>query len=810
MTSVIRRQVKGILRPRDSVDRRSWDSRNRGDRHSLLPSRVSAIGSLPFLSRGALGGVLAAAVLASGPHAASAADSCPNAAFRVGPSANLPDCRSYEQVTPSAKRGSNDIFLNLLSSSAPTDSAETTGGGDRALFETGSAVTSDSGGNLQHDLVFSRNVTGWTATSVTPPDAGFTQFQVGVFSPNLLHVAPFSWTGLGLDPSFSPDESLVSGAPGGPYTALATSASSDLPTVSGASADLSHIVFQSLDHSLVAAAGGLVGRSNALYESVNGQLRVVNLTTAGALTSPCGAMLGYGPAFGEAHNAVSSDGSKIFFVSPDPQALSNGASDPSCSDPQHLYMRVNGSEVVDVSAPEPGVADPDGFQRVAYVGASADGSKVFFVTKTELTADDTTHDTELYEYDTDSGALTRVSRGSSGTADGNVDWAIVSEDGSTVYFAAAGQLASGAPSISNPDVDANVYRYDTSSGTTRYIATASALDGTQTFSVPGLPHGPHGATFAAGSESNWYTTPDGKFLLFWSSANLTGYDPGTCSNPRTVGDKHCRELYRYDASSGDLECVSCPATSPAADHAEFTGEFRVAAGWSDARSPRPMSDDGTTIFFDTGDRLVRQDANGPVRDVYEWHDGQLSLISSGKDSIDARFLDSDASGTNVFFGTHAQLAPTDTDFKGDLYDARVGGGFPAPVAPQECSGDGCQGGLSPAPTTPTIGSIVFNGPGNASASSLRVKVLRKTVRGSRFALTVRVPATGRITVSGRWLRSAKRTAKKAGTYRLTITLTRRGARALRHKHRLRVKPHVRYVPGGGSPSSVTVSLTLSR
>jgi hypothetical protein len=54
----------------------------------------------------------------------------------------------------------------------------------------------------------------------------------------------------------------------------------------------------------------------------------------------------------------------------------------------------------------------------------------------------------------------------------------------------------------------------------------------------------------------------------------------------------------------------------------------------------------------------------------------------------------------------------DTDTSVDLYDAKVGGGLPEPVAaPPTCQGDACQ----PAPTQlndPTPASVGFEGAGN--------------------------------------------------------------------------------------------------
>jgi hypothetical protein len=53
-------------------------------------------------------------------------------------------------------------------------------------------------------------------------------------------------------------------------------------------------------------------------------------------------------------------------------------------------------------------------------------------------------------------------------------------------------------------------------------------------------------------------------------------------------------------------------------------------------------------------------------------------------------------GRNIFFTTRATLVGTDTNNSVDVYDARVGGGFPeaAPTAP--CSDAlGCQGAVAP-------------------------------------------------------------------------------------------------------------------
>ena len=55
-------------------------------------------------------------------------------------------------------------------------------------------------------------------------------------------------------------------------------------------------------------------------------------------------------------------------------------------------------------------------------------------------------------------------------------------------------------------------------------------------------------------------------------------------------------------------------------------------------------------------------------------------MSTGQATSNDYFLDSSPDGKNVFFGTHSKLVPADQDEEGDLYDARIDGGFPAPSA----------------------------------------------------------------------------------------------------------------------------------
>jgi hypothetical protein len=647
--------------------------------------------------------------------------SCPNAALRTGPSANLPDCRAYELVTPADKGASSqDLIFNgnggLIPQALPSSD------GNRVAVFANSVMFGPNPMSNGSFSVFSRANSGWGITPVNPPGSagdiyGTGNDPGGLFSPDLTQTA----VDITSTPAPSPNDTYSVGPPGGPFTAFATIPTGYDSFFGGGTPDLRTVLLDSTDHTLASGAPtGTVAGAHDVYQWAAGRLSLVNVTSAGSLINACGATSVSHNDTGNSPGSVSDDGSKVFFVTPD---FFGNSSDPSCQSPPQLYMRVDGSQTVEVSAPDPGVVDPNGPQPVRFQGASRDGSKVFFTTTGELTPDDSGyHDKELYEYDTDTRTLTRISHGNTHTAAGDLidggggsgTYVTVSADGSAVYFLAHGQLAPVVPGGISTSVTTRrglLYRYDTITGVTRYVTDTNNV---------GFGSPPKRADV-------YQATPDGRFLLILSGSTSPGGG---------------NELYRYDSADSSLTCVSCaPGNAPNAGDAGLL-ESKVALGTANS-SPRfvSISDDGSYVFFVTSDRLVPQDQNvvgGPVfggpdpgADVYEWHNGTVSLISSGTDSQPSVFIGASADGRDAFFSTHVQLASQDIDGLGDVYDARIDGGFPVPAGSAPCEGDACQSPSS-APNDATPSSAAFSGPGDpvpgATPKALVVKA-KKCVKG---------------------------------------------------------------------------------
>ncbi len=318
-----------------------------------------------------------------------------------------------------------------------------------------------------------------------------------------------------------------------------------------------------------------------------------------------------------------------------------------------------------------------------------------------------------------------------------------SEDGSYVYFVANGVLAPGAsagdcaPSIveGGPQT-CNLYVWHRGTpAEITFIATLSEDDNSE---VPkDVPENTEIADDWAPLIANRTSrvAADGVNLVFMSNGDLTGYDN---RNPET-GQRE-EEVYDYNAGRNVLSCASCdPSGEPPRGASNIPGgtQFEISRA---IYQSRVLSDvEGRArVFFDSSDALVPQDTNGK-QDVYEWEEdgrgncrivgGCVALISSGTSSGESSFVDASADGSDVFFLADAELVPQDTDQLLDLYDAREGGGFPGPPTPAPaCEGETCKLPLLQAPALGVPVSAAYVGLGNLPPSGSKPAVKPKPKR----------------------------------------------------------------------------------
>jgi hypothetical protein len=683
------------------------------------------------------------------------------------PAVGLPDGRSYELVTPVDKTGGSDMFA------APFENDEYSNLDDGTPSDTGNGFVLETHagfgpfpGNEDSAYVLARTGGAWGYTSLASPALGVQSILNVTFDPSdLSRVGVRDYVGSKASEAGQQSTGLL-GPPGGPYSTLYTSPAlhgqagdgGQTTQIVGADRGLDSVLIEGPNPLLCPGAEELK-HGEALCELSGGEAKLVNADSEGALIGRCGAALGSDGAGGggKAHNAVSPDGSQVIFTAPDPSSRAQN-SGPGCwngaaANTPQLYLRSH-EHTIELSEPEAGVSDPTGRHLAEYVGASKDGSRVFFLSEGWLTADHPViHDLELYECEITEEAgepacrLTRISAGEPGSRAGSEGAAVqgvlaLADDAGAVYFTARAALAEGAPALAAGQELVNLYRYDTASSTTAYVATINRSDSDQTsYGACAQVGFANGDSRAPCPRASWYSTPDGRYLLFASSRDLTGYDnSGQCvlsTDGAPTGA--CEELYRYDASTRALICVSCdPSGAQPVSNALFSRSSLVGP---DSGQQRGMSDDGSYVFFDTADALVPQDINGTL-DVYEWHEGRIALLSSGRDAGPSFFLGASSDGSNAFIGTHAQLVPQDIDTLGDIYDARICTAAdpcvqPPPGATAQCEGDACQN-PSAAPIDATPSSLTFAGPGNAAAPTSTPLKPRELTRAQQLSRALAV------------------------------------------------------------------------
>jgi hypothetical protein len=631
----------------------------------------------------------------------------------------LPDNRGYELVSPINNLGGN--VLAPITSAAVTEGVGGAGQTERLISAAadGHAIlyvsdppeeTGGGGGEREYsqgdEVLAERGPTGWSVGAIEPkpgirgePDT-FVSFSKNLSIGILDYKAPTPLTPdspQGYNDLYTRRSSDGSLAPllrvtppdRGPSEFGTQEGFSHYPLVfAGGSANFEHLLFEANDALTPNAVDGGEEKNN-LYDSVDGQLRLVNVLPNG--TTEANAVFGgegkgnEGEIFEPGHDhaafnhAISEDGSQIFWTD-----LNTG----------DLYMREDGARTVQVDAAVGGGG--------RFLTASADGSKVIF-----------TKGGDLYEFRVAGEQTVDLTPG--GEVRGLMG---ASEDGSYVYFVAGGALAAGATqqecgASREATSLCNLYLWHEGEPV-RFIAKISSGDN----EFAGT--GEYAYFYGDWRESLHYrtaqVTPGGQHLVFMSHAELTNYK----FNPPVA------EVYVYDAADGGhISCASCnPSGEPPAH--KFVSAF-LTPSFHDTVAHRWISEDGTRVFFSSLDALVPQDTNG-VTDVYEWEQdgagechtsGGCIYLLSGGESVEHSFLaDVSANGNDVFIITRAQLVPQDQNENVDLYDVRADAPRP-PVAP-ECTVALCEEQSSAESAPPVFGapsSSTFSGAGNVAVAA---------------------------------------------------------------------------------------------
>lgn len=521
------------------------------------------------------------------------------------------------------------------------------------------------------------------------------------------------------------------------------------------SADLSHLIVSAKpEESLLDVAES--ASAGQLYEFVvarGGRPKLVAVDETGALLSPdCNVNLGVevggsGAAAApgqrpDRFNAVSRDGEMVFFT----VETRSGA---QCAMPK-LFARVGGAETLPVSKPiaadcTGGPCQSASEEPAYFAGANEAGNRVFFTTTQPLVTDDTDAANDLYMASIGCGggasscepaeeavlSLTQVSRSANaGEAAELQNVVSVSPDGSRVYFVARGALAGdnveGEAPIHGAD---NLYTEQIGAPPAFVAALCSGPERSGTVKdsrCPGNLEENNSSPGALDDNQLWASTaPEAQTAGSGASAlAFTSY------GRLVAGDANdAKDVYLYNAADEKLTRVSIGEDGFDANgngHREGPGSeaqitrFKVASEtgryFTEGLAGRALSEDGSRVIFTTVAPLSSAAVNG-LLDLYEWRagtggEGSVSLLSSGDATEPVGNEPAiSPSGRDVFFVTNAVLVPQDAEGADDVYDARIGGGFPAPPAPaRPCAGDACQGPLTN-PTSLLVPGSVSQAPG---------------------------------------------------------------------------------------------------
>jgi hypothetical protein len=460
--------------------------------------------------------------------------------------------------------------------------------------------------------------------------------------------------------------------------------------------------------------------------------------------------------------------------------------------------------------------DTDGVIGVSAI--SNDGSHVYFVANTVLATNlgpggrsAEANQPNLYVYDTITGRTTFIA---------TLAWTDVSNCKPTCGQGDAGVLVA-EPDIDRPAVPTptgSVLVFESSDALTdedvgpATTLAAPTLAAEHTLTVASTTGFLAGHTIAidsgAAEELAVIEAVEGPTTLKLSEYGPAGIDG--LDDEHAVGSSVVQlhfEVYRYEASGSSLICLSCTPAGVSATGSATLGDTG-GGSYAPPDEGAPMSEDGTRIFFDSPDQLVPEapsageypdgqfGASIEPTNVYEWEDGDVYLISDPNSTTNSALDGTTPSGNDVFFTTADPLL---SEGYANIYDARVGGGFPASSeSPPPCkSSKECRGAAGSTAFITVPASATLIGSGNIGANNATFAIAKITTaqrtrfaRTGRLELSVTASAAGELAASataklhGRTQRVAHAsvTLATAGNATLTLTLDR-AARSMLANHK---------------------------
>ncbi len=342
----------------------------------------------------------------------TSSDNCPNAGKPgVG---FLPNCRGWEMVSPQDKNGGSVAGVTFRTRAAADGSA--------AQFYSLAGFAGAEGMGISTDYVSRRSADpdpgnqGWSTHAITPPQEPLTVFISALgaesryqseFSSDFSTAVFMAASPLGAAPNvakiinlYRRDDILDTGPgnyelltdcfspPAGPCEnpiaiGFSLLPSETVPWIAGGSANLGHVLFQSAVK-LTSDGPAPGGGRTRVYDGTGGAPVLVSVLPDGSVPSTSYPGAGGHQSAVPVSNAISSDGSRIFFTA--------GEGSPPIGG--RLYARINARSTVPLDASER--TTPDVGAPARYWDASSDGTRVFFTSEEALTDDAPAGPTKLY------------------------------------------------------------------------------------------------------------------------------------------------------------------------------------------------------------------------------------------------------------------------------------------------------------------------------------------------------------------------------------------------------------------------------